>query len=77
MRLPLSLANRCSRPAAGATLIPAPRFFASRFWSLVHGTGGPEVNTIAAATVKRDWLLAKTWLRRELEGGAGTPDPVA
>ncbi len=37
-------------PAAGATLILAPRFSASRFWSLVHETGATEVNTIAAAT---------------------------
>ena len=36
--------------AAGATLILAPRFSASRFWSLVHETGATEVNTIAAAT---------------------------
>lgn len=41
----------------------------------IHETA--EALNIAAATVKRDWLLAKTWLRRELEGGAGTPDPVA
>jgi len=37
-----------------------------------------EVLSVSPATVKRDWQLARSWLRRELEGsGAGSPDGSA
>ncbi len=28
---------------------------------------------VSPATVKRDWIVAKTWIRRRLSGGAGPP----
>lgn len=43
--------------------------------------GGLEVDEIAktlaisAATVKRDWMLARAWLRRELGGQTAQPEP--
>ena len=35
----------------------------------VHRGSPAEVLGIAPATVKRDWSMARAWLRRELEGG--------
>lgn len=31
-----------------------------------------EVMGISTATVKRDWRLARAWLRQQMEGGAGS-----
>ena len=40
-----------------------------RFFAGLSVEETAEVLSISKATVKRDWAMARAWLRRELEGG--------
>jgi RNA polymerase sigma factor (TIGR02999 family) len=41
-----------------------------RFFAGLSVEETAEVLTVSRTTVKRDWAMARAWLRRELEGGA-------
>jgi DNA-directed RNA polymerase specialized sigma24 family protein len=40
-----------------------------RFFGGLTGEEMAEVLDVSKATVERDWVFARTWLRRELSGG--------
>lgn len=52
----------------------AARIVELRHFGGLDVPGTAEVLGVSTATVKRDWRHARTWLRRELGGGANAPD---
>jgi RNA polymerase sigma factor (TIGR02999 family) len=83
---PLEDANPVSDEEAGRVLVVdrALRRLASvsqrsvqvvecRFFAGLSMPETAEALSVSVATVKRDWLLASTWLRDELEVAAGAP----
>jgi RNA polymerase sigma-70 factor (ECF subfamily) len=46
-----------------------------RFFGGLELAEAAEVLGVSVATVKRDWALAKAWLHREINAGAGTRGP--
>jgi DNA-directed RNA polymerase specialized sigma24 family protein len=44
-----------------------------RFFGGLTVDEAAEVLDVSAATVMRDWILAKAWLLRELRGGTPAP----
>jgi RNA polymerase sigma factor (sigma-70 family) len=62
----MDLDEALTRPAA---LDPQPgRIVELRYFSGMSIEETAEVLGISPATVKRDWSMARAWLRREMEG---------